>query len=225
MGPLEASRLVTDEYSAKILISTSKRPMTVQEIARVYKIPVAVCYRRTQTLLDVGLLTSIRTESAEGSVTRYESNLRNAYIFFENGRLRARFQLRSGLVSDFGGDWRGDSERAEGEATRARISSRFSTDNEPGDSASADETPTDEPRDARLVAEKALDALDAIAAMCETTATEIRRALARSDADKHHGGGSARPENQVRQLTGRTKCVTRRRTASKGHNGGVKDND
>ncbi len=34
------------------------------------------------------------------------SQLKNAYIFFENGRLRVRFQLATGITKDFGGDWR-----------------------------------------------------------------------------------------------------------------------
>jgi len=29
-----------------------------------------------------------------------------AYIFFEGGRLRVRFQLASGITKDFGGDWK-----------------------------------------------------------------------------------------------------------------------
>ena len=41
MDPLEASRLVTDEYSAKILVATFKRPRSAIDLSREYGIPIA----------------------------------------------------------------------------------------------------------------------------------------------------------------------------------------
>jgi hypothetical protein len=42
------------------------------------------------------------------------SQLKNAYIFFENGKLRVRFHLASGVTQDFGGDWKAvESEKSE----------------------------------------------------------------------------------------------------------------
>jgi predicted transcriptional regulator len=108
MDPLEASRIVTDEYSAKILVATFKRPRSAIELSREYGIPIAACYRRIHALENAGLVRCVeRALTQKGKrISLYLSQLRNAYIFFENGRLRVRFQLSNGLIRDFGGDWK-----------------------------------------------------------------------------------------------------------------------
>ena len=109
MNPLEASQLLTDEYSAKILLATYKRRISAQEISQRYGIPIAACYRKIRTLEEAGLIQCVdRILTQKGKRQNlYTSCLKNAYIFFENGRLRARFQLATGVVKDFGGDWNG----------------------------------------------------------------------------------------------------------------------
>ena len=109
MSPLEASQLLTDEYSAKILLATYKRRISAQEISQRYGIPIAACYRKIRVLEEAGLIECVdRVLTQKGKRKNlYTSCLKNAYIFFENGRLRARFQLSTGLVRDFGGDWNG----------------------------------------------------------------------------------------------------------------------
>jgi len=108
MDPLEASRLVTDEYSAKILVATFKRPRSAIDLSREYGIPIAACYRRIHSLEKAGLVRCTeRALTQKGKrISLYMSQLKNAYIFFENGRLRVRFQLSTGVTRDFGGDWK-----------------------------------------------------------------------------------------------------------------------
>ncbi|MFQ5883573.1 MAG: ArsR/SmtB family transcription factor [Thermoplasmata archaeon] len=108
MDPLEASRLITDEYSAKILVATYKKPKSAIELSREYGIPIAACYRRIHALEKAGLIRCTeRALTQKGKrISLYLSQLKNAYIFFENGKLRVRFQLASGLTEDFGGDWK-----------------------------------------------------------------------------------------------------------------------
>ena len=108
MDPLEASRLVTDEYSAKILVATFKRPRSAIDLSREYGIPIAACYRRIHALEKAGLVRCTeRALTQKGKrISMYMSQLKNAYIFFENGRLRVRFQLATGVTRDFGGDWK-----------------------------------------------------------------------------------------------------------------------
>lgn len=108
MDPLEASRLVTDEYSAKILVATFRRPRSAIDMSREYGIPIAACYRRIHALEEAGLLRCVeRALTQKGKrISLYSSQLKNAYIFFEGGRLRVRFQLANGQTQDFGGDWR-----------------------------------------------------------------------------------------------------------------------
>jgi hypothetical protein len=108
LDPLEASRLVTDEYSAKILVATFKKPKSAIELSREYGIPIAACYRRIHALEAAGLIKCVeRALTRKGKrISMYLSQLRNAYIFFENGKLRVRFQLATGVTKDFGGEWK-----------------------------------------------------------------------------------------------------------------------
>ncbi len=108
MDPLAASRLITDEYSAKILVATFKKPRSAIELSREYGIPIAACYRRIHALEKAGLINCVeRALTQKGKrISLYMSQLKNAYIFFENGRLRVRFQLATGITKDFGGDWK-----------------------------------------------------------------------------------------------------------------------
>jgi predicted ArsR family transcriptional regulator len=108
MDPLEASRLVTDEYSAKILVATFRKPRSAIDLSREYGIPIAACYRRIHALEKAGLVRCTeRALTQKGKrISLYISQLRNAYIFFENGKLRVRFQLATGVMQDFGGDWK-----------------------------------------------------------------------------------------------------------------------
>jgi ribosomal protein S25 len=109
MTPLEASQLLTDEYSAKILLATYKRRISAQEISQKYGIPIAACYRKIRVLEEAGLIECVdRILTQKGKRKNlYTSRLKNAYIFFENGKMRARFQLVTGLEKDFGGEWNG----------------------------------------------------------------------------------------------------------------------
>ena len=109
MREKDISRLLTDEYAERILVATQENPRSVQEISDKYDIPIAACYRKIRTLEEVGLIQCVdRILTQKGKRKNlYTSCLRNAYIFFENGKLRARFQLATGVVQDFGGDWNG----------------------------------------------------------------------------------------------------------------------
>lgn len=108
MDALEATQLITDEYAVKILVATFKKARSAQELSRLYDIPIAACYRRIHALEKAGLLRSVdRILTRKGKRMHiYQSQLRNAYIFFERGKLRVRFQLASGVTSDFGGEWK-----------------------------------------------------------------------------------------------------------------------
>ena len=107
MDSFEASKIVTDEYSAKILIATYTKSMNAIELSRILDIPIAACYRRIHTLEKAGLLKlTERALTRQGKrISMYQSNLKNAYIFLENGKLRVRFELVSGQMVDHGEGW------------------------------------------------------------------------------------------------------------------------
>ena len=97
-----------DTYAAKILVACSRQPKHALELSSKLNIPIAACYRRIHVLEKAGLLQPVeRALTQQGKrIVLYLSQLRNAYIFFEGGKLRVRFQMITGQVQDFGGEWK-----------------------------------------------------------------------------------------------------------------------
>ena len=104
MDSIEASQLITDEYSARILIATFKRKLSAQELSLRCGIPIAACYRKIKSLMDFGLLEETdRVLTRQGKrKSRYTSTLKSALIFYEGGRLKVRFELNTGAIKEFG---------------------------------------------------------------------------------------------------------------------------
>jgi predicted transcriptional regulator len=107
ISPFEASKIVTDEYATKILIATYKKPKNANELSHRFGIPLAACYRRIRVLERAGLLTCVdKVLTQKGKrIKIYLSQLKNAYIFLEKGKLRVRFELKTGHIEDFGGEY------------------------------------------------------------------------------------------------------------------------
>jgi hypothetical protein len=104
---LRTSQLLTDEYSVKILVATIRVPKSAQDISDAYNIPIAACYRRIRDLEQEGLLICTeRKLSRQGKrVSYYLSMLKSAYVYFENGHLRVKFELKTGGADQYGTDW------------------------------------------------------------------------------------------------------------------------
>ena len=106
MNAYELSKLLIDEYSTKILTFASDRPRTVQEICKKMDIPVTQGYRRVNSLLAEGLLScegKILTQ--RGKWTKlYLSQVRRAQIIFDEGKVRLKFELKTGQVM-WSDDW------------------------------------------------------------------------------------------------------------------------
>jgi predicted ArsR family transcriptional regulator len=108
LDPIDACRLIMDTYAAKILVACARKPKHALELSRRLDIPIAACYRRIHVLEKSGLLKPVdRALTQQGKrIALYQSQLKNAYIFFEGGKLRVRFQMVTGQVEDFGGEWK-----------------------------------------------------------------------------------------------------------------------
>ena len=108
MDPIDACRLIMDTYAAKILVACSRKPKHALELSQSLDIPIAACYRRVHVLEKAGLIKPVdRALTQQGKrIALYQSQLKNAYIFFESGKLRVRFQMITGQVEDFGGEWK-----------------------------------------------------------------------------------------------------------------------
>jgi len=84
------SRLMADEYAGRILSTTYRSPMSVQNISKVCGIPIAVAYRRVSKMEDVGLLKCVRQEEVfRGKKVRYyQCAVRVLRLIFMEGRFR-----------------------------------------------------------------------------------------------------------------------------------------
>ncbi len=109
MDIFEASHMITDKYSVRILVGTAKKPKSAIELSEKYGIPIAACYRKIKELERAGLLRCVeRRLTRKGKrVSMYISQLKTAYLFLENGKLRMRIHLTNGAVNDFGGELSG----------------------------------------------------------------------------------------------------------------------
>jgi hypothetical protein len=105
--PVSISNLITDKYALEILMYTYKKPKSIQNISSTFRIPIAVCYRRVRKLERLGFLRCVDKKlNGNGKWAKlYQSQVLNAYFFLEKGKFRARVQLSSGKVDDFGGSW------------------------------------------------------------------------------------------------------------------------
>ncbi|MGA1822440.1 MAG: transcriptional regulator [Thermoplasmatota archaeon] len=95
MNPLAITKLLSDEYTVKILTATFSMPRSANYLSVKFDIPIAACYRRIRELEKMGLLAiTEKVLTPRGKrVSLYQSNLKSAYLTFENGRLKALLEL------------------------------------------------------------------------------------------------------------------------------------
>src|SRR5512136_1064288 len=89
----EVSRLLADDYSQKILVSTYAVPLSAQRLSKICQIPIAACYRRIHELEQAGLIAVDREKEVyKGRKVRlYRCKLRSATIRFNNGKFAVRY--------------------------------------------------------------------------------------------------------------------------------------
>ncbi len=97
MDALENSRLILDDYAAKILAATTHKPKSAIELSKKLAIPIAICYRRINKLEKSDLLEEAdRVLTQEGKrVSVYRSKLKNAHIVFEDGKFKVKIEKRN----------------------------------------------------------------------------------------------------------------------------------
>ncbi|NLI74140.1 MAG: winged helix-turn-helix transcriptional regulator [Euryarchaeota archaeon] len=84
----ELSRLIADDYAGKILTATYKNPMSVQQISRTCKIPIAVAYRRVAKMEELDLVRCVGYEEVYRGkkVSYYQCAVNVAKVTFSAGR-------------------------------------------------------------------------------------------------------------------------------------------
>jgi predicted ArsR family transcriptional regulator len=106
MHALETSRLLTEEYSAKILLATMGKPRSAFELSDNLGIPIAACYRKINLLESAGLLfcSERRLTQAGKRISMYKSRVKNAQIIFERNKIRAKLEMIDGTTEDYNYD-------------------------------------------------------------------------------------------------------------------------
>ena len=100
---IDATKILEDRNAEKILLNTYRRSKTAKQISDSTGIPLMEVYKKIRELEKIGLMEkekSIITKSGRQKAV-YRSNLEDAYVFFDNGRLRVRFEVVAGMASAF----------------------------------------------------------------------------------------------------------------------------
>jgi predicted ArsR family transcriptional regulator len=100
---LETSRLLTDEYSAKIILATMGKPKSAFDLSEKLGIPIAACYRKIRLLESSGLIfcSERRLTRAGKRISMFQSKVRNAQIVFEKGKIKAKLEMIDGTTEDY----------------------------------------------------------------------------------------------------------------------------
>lgn len=95
LDALDLAKLLTDEYCAKILIATSRKPKSALELAERFGIPVAQCYRRIHALEEAGLLKAVeRVLTQQGKrIYLYKSLVKSMMIYYEGTKVKVKIEL------------------------------------------------------------------------------------------------------------------------------------
>jgi len=106
MHALETSKLLTEEYSAKILLATMGRPKSAFELSEKLGIPIAACYRKIRSLEEAGLLVCAERKLTQSGkrMSMYKARVMNAQIIFEKNKIKARLEMIDGTTEDYNYD-------------------------------------------------------------------------------------------------------------------------
>ncbi len=100
---IDATKILEDGTAEKILLNAYRRSKTAKQISDSTGIPLVEVYKKIRELEKIGLVQkekSIITKSGRAKAA-YRSNLEDAYVFFDNGRLRVRFEVAAGMARAF----------------------------------------------------------------------------------------------------------------------------
>ena len=100
---IDATSFVNDVDVEKMLLGAYEKEMSVREMSEAFGIPIATCYRKVRALEDNGLLREARaTMGRDGKILKaYRANMDQAYVYYEQGKLRIRFKVILDMAKDF----------------------------------------------------------------------------------------------------------------------------
>ena len=102
INAMNMAQVLGDEHSRKILMATHLKPKTATEISETHGIPIAACYRRIKSLENLALIQKDEQILTQKGKRRwsYRSNIHKMDLFYHDGKLVARCELRNGYIAD-----------------------------------------------------------------------------------------------------------------------------
>jgi DNA-binding Lrp family transcriptional regulator len=104
---IEVVKVLSDDYSRKILLSVINNSLPIEEISKEQNIPVSTCYRRVHEMLAFGILKPERTIIREDGKKYicYRAAIKNATIRLESGELKVDVVLNRDPSDKLGVLW------------------------------------------------------------------------------------------------------------------------
>lgn len=98
MDPMQVSKVLTDEYTIRILTAAYKEPVSAYDLCLMYDIPIMRCFSVLKQLDDLGLLSAVRSvPQSNGNLrTYYRSRIKSATITIEDGQLKIKLDWEDG---------------------------------------------------------------------------------------------------------------------------------
>jgi predicted transcriptional regulator len=92
---LGIAQILTDEYNMNILAATSHKARSARELAFMFDIPLASCYRKLRELAAAGLIEQEGSElTADGKRYKvYRSRIGSVTLTYEKGTLRMKVDM------------------------------------------------------------------------------------------------------------------------------------
>lgn len=89
------------------MVATVRAPKSAQDISEQFGIPIAACYRRIRDLEKFGLIhCTERKLSQQGKrVAYYVSMVKTAHIYYEEGKLKVKLEMKDGSYSSRNDGW------------------------------------------------------------------------------------------------------------------------
>jgi len=92
---LSITQILTDEYNMNILAATSHKARSARELAFMFDIPLASCYRKLRELCAAGLIEQEGSElTSDGKRYKvYRSRIGSVTLVYERGTLRVKVDV------------------------------------------------------------------------------------------------------------------------------------
>lgn len=105
-APTNVFDIFGDELARQILVLTSERPLSADDLSEHLEASPPTIYRRVNTLIEYDLMTSQQQVDGDGHHYKtFETTLKRIAFEIEGGGYNIDVQMRRSLVDQFGAFW------------------------------------------------------------------------------------------------------------------------